>query len=247
MPVLTFHTLGGAPGLTAFPETRFEAILDRLCRRGTAISLDRVGEWLAGGQAPRRGSFVLTFDDAHRSIYERAVPLLLERGLTATLFVVSGGPAASTAVERLPPVEGRDSMRWSELRELAAAGFEIGAHSVSHRALPGLSRRAVESELRDSRRVLEEALGAPVCHFAYPRGAMDARCRSLAREIYRTASSDRLGMVTQRSARDALERIEMFYFRGLLEPLAGGPAWSWALRALAVPRRLRRTFAGAPR
>ena len=62
-------------------------------------------------------------------------------------------------------------MQWSEVRELAKNGVEVGAHTVTH---PILSRIADHAELVEeierSKRRIEEELGRPVLHFNYPYG-----------------------------------------------------------------------------
>jgi peptidoglycan/xylan/chitin deacetylase (PgdA/CDA1 family) len=68
----------------------------------------------------------------------------------------------------MAPESGARMMTVDELRELEAAGFEIGAHTVSH---PDLSRLGFEEclrEMRESRDELERTLGVKVPTFAYP-------------------------------------------------------------------------------
>ena len=71
------------------------------------------------------------------------------------------------------PVHGSDNwfMNWSELREMAAAGIEIGAHTRSHPILTRLADESAANEIRGSREELESGLGRPVHHFAYPNGS----------------------------------------------------------------------------
>ena len=63
------------------------------------------------------------------------------------------------------------TMNLSELRQLAAAGMTIGAHSISH---PKLSRMTsdglVRTEISTSRDIIERALEKEVWAFAYPFG-----------------------------------------------------------------------------
>ena len=66
-------------------------------------------------------------------------------------------------------------MSWSQIRELDAAGVEIGSHSLSHPRLTGLDDKALQTELTDSRLALEDKLGKPVTSFAYPYGEFDRR------------------------------------------------------------------------
>lgn len=56
------------------------------------------------------------------------------------------------------------------LRELAAAGMSIGAHSLSHPILARAPDDLAWQEISESRRVLEQALGQTVWAFGYPFG-----------------------------------------------------------------------------
>ena len=56
------------------------------------------------------------------------------------------------------------------LRQLAAAGMSIGAHSLSHPILARASEELAGQEISESRSVLEKALGQTVWAFAYPFG-----------------------------------------------------------------------------
>jgi peptidoglycan/xylan/chitin deacetylase (PgdA/CDA1 family) len=55
-----------------------------------------------------------------------------------------------------------------ELRELAAGGVELGAHTVSHPDLRELDPAEQEREVRESREHVERITGAPAPSFAYP-------------------------------------------------------------------------------
>ncbi len=75
-------------------------------------------------------------------------------------------------------------MNWQQLREMQAAGFEIGSHGVHHRMLAKLDQAELEFELRESKAVLESELGVPATLIAYPVGdpsAFDDRVIETAR------------------------------------------------------------------
>jgi peptidoglycan/xylan/chitin deacetylase (PgdA/CDA1 family) len=57
-----------------------------------------------------------------------------------------------------------------ELRQLAAAGMPIGAHSLSHPRLSQLPSAVAWKEIAECRSALASALGEPVWSFAYPFG-----------------------------------------------------------------------------
>jgi len=71
-------------------------------------------------------------------------------------------------------------MSWDDLRTLAAAGWEIGAHTCSHPHLPQLGTDAIARELAESRAVCERELGRPCRSVAYPFGEADDRARAVA-------------------------------------------------------------------
>jgi peptidoglycan/xylan/chitin deacetylase (PgdA/CDA1 family) len=62
------------------------------------------------------------------------------------------------------------SLTWSMIREMRRAGITIGSHTKTHVSLPMEAESAIENELRGSKRVLEDTLGEPIDHFAYPGG-----------------------------------------------------------------------------
>ena len=61
-------------------------------------------------------------------------------------------------------------MTGDQVRGLAEAGFEIGAHTVSHPILRVLDEPQARTEVEESRRFLEKLTGRRVGLFAYPNG-----------------------------------------------------------------------------
>ncbi len=57
-----------------------------------------------------------------------------------------------------------------QVRELHAAGIEIGAHTMTHPILTRIDAAAAAREMRESKARLEEITRAPVLCFAYPNG-----------------------------------------------------------------------------
>lgn len=77
------------------------------------------------------------------------------------------GEVAEVAGVRLP---GDLMMTQDQVRQLHAAGIEIGAHTVDHPILTSVADDVAARQMRDSRQVLESMIGAPVRSFAYPNG-----------------------------------------------------------------------------
>jgi peptidoglycan/xylan/chitin deacetylase (PgdA/CDA1 family) len=126
-----------------------------------------------------RGLVGITFDDGYVSVLEAGLPELRRHGFTATMFVISGRLGGSNEWDEGP--------RWplmsaSQVRELAAAGMEIGSHSATHPRLAGIGAGQLEAEIGDSRASIGELVGAPIRGFAYPYGSMDAAARHAVRD-----------------------------------------------------------------
>lgn len=92
----------------------------------------------------------------------KEVPDAERKCILEELFAVLGvNPSAAS---------DRKMLNWDEIREMSDNGIEFGAHSHSH---PILSRLPLEEAKKDiflSKKILEEQLGKPVRHFAYPNG-----------------------------------------------------------------------------
>ncbi|MDN4174396.1 polysaccharide deacetylase family protein [Nocardioides sp. SOB77] len=163
----------------------FRRHLDVLEEWGARVlPLEEAAARLQAGTLPDR-AVALTFDDGYASVVDTAWPILRERGMATTLFVVSGiltgHRFAWDAHEPAHCLTGR--LRPATAEELVAAaeeGLDIGSHTVSHPWLPALDDDALERELVDSRVVLEELLGRPVRSLAYPTGGWEPRVRAAA-------------------------------------------------------------------
>lgn len=71
--------------------------------------------------------------------------------------------------QELIPEQG-DVMGWDEVREMGAAGFDFGAHTLGHTVLTLEDPRHAEREIVESKRRIEQELGRPVVDFAYCNG-----------------------------------------------------------------------------
>jgi len=106
----------------------------------------------------------------------------------------------------------RIMMNWDEIREMHGAGMTIGAHTHSHYNLPSLDTSDVAHEVVASRRDIEEALQAPVEHFAYPNGRTDCHCDARVAKIvavagFESAVTSLSGPVSHRSSEYCIPRL----------------------------------------
>jgi len=77
---------------------------------------------------------------------------------------------------------------WDMLAEMVAGGVTVGSHTRSHALLADETPEVLRDEVEGSRRELEQRLGVPIRHFAYPDGRFNARAiQAVADAGYRTA------------------------------------------------------------
>ena len=113
---------------------------------------------------------VLTFDDAYTDFYSAALPVLRAHGFRATLYVPTGYVGSTTGFNVSMGEQNRAVLSWQALRDVAAEGIEVAAHSHTHPQLDRVSPSVITDEVRRSRGLLEDKLGLAVDGFAYPFG-----------------------------------------------------------------------------
>jgi peptidoglycan/xylan/chitin deacetylase (PgdA/CDA1 family) len=197
--ILMYHDLAADPTASA-PEHRPYVLAPAVFRRQMAAVVAAglpalsVAQWCAPVRPPR--AVVLTFDDGHISNYTLTLPILVEHRLTATFFITAGA------------IGQGDTMAWRHIRALHAAGMEIGSHTLTHRPPSTLSDAELRYELRESRRVLEDGLGAPVRSISSPTGFFTPRMRAIAREAgYQALCFGHIGLAPDQGDPFALKRV----------------------------------------
>jgi len=115
---------------------------------------------------------------------------------------------AAFGPDRIPGWAGM--MDWDQLGKLAAAGHEIGSHTMTHPILPSCDDERLARELADSRRRLEAQLAIEVESFCYPNGDADARVGDAVRSAgYRRAVTTRWGLNRRGQDPMALQRCDI--------------------------------------
>ena len=109
----------------------------------------------------------------------------------------------------VPPGPYRPA-KWEAIRRAAAAGFEIGSHSCTHRTLTELDEPAIHYEVWLSREILARETGQRPDWFAYPYGIWDQRVReAVAAAGYRGALALDAGLNTASADPFTLHRVNV--------------------------------------
>lgn len=219
--ILTYHSIDESDSVVSTPSATFERQVEHLAAAGIS-TIDPLGIL----EAPEEQKTVaLTFDDGFANFYAKAFPALARHGFSATVLLVAGrcGESADWA-EQPAALLDRELLTWSKIQELQRAGIRFGAHGMTHQALPSLTNDEAQSEILDSKHLIEDQTGEPVECFAYPYGRSSPMIREIVAQNFGAGLSTEMGFITNVSHHEALERIDVYYlkpsiwFEGLFEP-----------------------------
>ncbi len=175
--VLCYHQFKTEPrSVYDISPAAFRGQMEYLRRNGyRVVSLSRLVEALEGGVDLPEKTVVLTIDDGYQSVYQHAFPILKEYGYPATLFLYINFINYKGA-----------ALQWPQIKEMMAAGINIGSHSFSHFKLTkGRDetereyRVRMEKELLQSKHYLENKLDVDIPWFSYPYGAYDLEIKKM--------------------------------------------------------------------
>ena len=171
LPILTYHRVHeyateltkSRPDLTVEPGV-FRAEMAAIHGAGyTTVSQRQLFDGLYHGAPLPRKPVIVSVDDGYVDDVTQVLPVLRRYGMRATFYVITGR------------VHEPGFLNTRQIRELEAAGMDIGAHTRTHPNLPALPAAPLRSEVDGSAADLRAILGHPVYWFAYPYGAFDAR------------------------------------------------------------------------
>jgi peptidoglycan/xylan/chitin deacetylase (PgdA/CDA1 family) len=175
--ILGYHRVGPGRAEIDMPLATFVRQLDLLRSRGLVRPLDVALE--------HGGAIVITFDDGTRDFHESVLPLLVARDLPVVLYL------ATTMAEDPSPSRLGPGLSWAMLQDAVATGLvTVGSHTHGHADLSASDEVHAEDEMRRSKELIEDRLGVPCRHFAYPWGVGSAAADRVARRLFDTAAID---------------------------------------------------------
>jgi len=221
MPVLMYHKIPDAPIATKHQifvtKEKFAEHLAYFKSHGlTPITFQDYQDFASGrrplAEFPRR-PIVLTFDDGYTDNYTNLLPLMQQYGYRGVLYLLGDFEVRHNQWDLAQdPTEPRaEIMSEAQKQAFVAAGWEIGAHTLTHPRLAGLPAAEAAHELAASKAELERRLGINILSFAYPYGDLSAETKRLAAEAGFTyaVATDSGGMHLE-DDRMQIFRINMF-------------------------------------
>ena len=202
-PILEYHMIKDKAAADeyeyAVPVEDFKAQLDYLKAEGyETITLQEYMRARKGKAVLPKKPIVLTFDDGYEDNYTTLLPMLEERGMKGTVYMVTndiGRPGYLT---------------WDQLRDMQNRCIELGSHTANHQPLTELSSQMRQDELRLSKLLMEWNGLKTIYAFSYPNGAYDDELLALLKENeYLTAVTGDAGLNDMKTNPYLLHRINI--------------------------------------
>lgn len=135
----------------------------------TFVTADELASALSGKIKLPEKVVMLTFDDGYMDLYTDVLPILKKEQVKAVAYIV-------------PDFLNRPNYLFTyQLRELAKSQLvEIGAHTMDHAWLKGISGKTAYYQIEQSKKTLQDILHIPINSFAYPYGAFDRQAINIA-------------------------------------------------------------------
>ena len=109
---------------------------------------------------------LFTFDDGWETVYTKAYPYMLGKGVKGTCWIISS----------LPDGTDVNYMRTSELQTMYANGWDLGMHTVNHYDLSTLSVADIDTQISGCMAWLNsKGFTRASSHMAYPGGGYNAQ------------------------------------------------------------------------
>ena len=177
LTILLYHRVGAGEREIDLPLRVFEAQMELLRARHGPVPLD---DALADRDGRR---VVVTFDDGYRDFHDYVLPVLIRMRIPALLYLATGLVAGGRRDR------ASDALTWDQLREAVATGLvTVGSHTHTHADLSKASESEAREEMKRSKDLVEDRLGVPCRHFAYPWSVASPASTRVAPSLFRTAA-----------------------------------------------------------
>ncbi|MBO4556670.1 MAG: polysaccharide deacetylase family protein, partial [Elusimicrobiales bacterium] len=114
---------------------------------------------------------LITFDDGYQNNYTVAYPILKEFGAKGNIFLVFNTIGKVNSWHNPASEPWVNMCTLDQLKEMQESGvFDFGGHTLNHPHLTKIDHEDAKTEINQSKKKIEEALGRELCAFAYPYG-----------------------------------------------------------------------------
>lgn len=171
VPILMYHRIADVPGdRNAMPPEKFRSQMAYLAKSGfTAITMQMLYDFYTAGKPLPPKPILLTFDDGYQDNFSEALPILREYNLRGVVFPIANWIGRENKWENFNKASTW-TMDFTELTAWLDNGMDIASHTAEHPFLTTCTITALQTELAESKRILENNLAHPIEFLCYPYG-----------------------------------------------------------------------------
>lgn len=123
------------------------------------VSIDKLLELRNNNCSKLKEDYVaISFDDGYTDNYSNAYPVLKEKKIPATIFLISNYLGRPGMLTEPQVIEMQENL------------ITIGSHTMNHPTLSEIDIAKARMEIWGSKNYLEELCKRPINYFAYPKG-----------------------------------------------------------------------------
>lgn len=164
--VLIYHRVGRRTNVSVdLPSNEFDWQISWISRCADPMS---IAEAFPACSPPSHATVTVTFDDGTGDFVDEALPILVEHGVPATLYLATDFIES----QRMFPDDGVP-LSWAGAAEALSTGLvTIGSHSHTHCLFDRITPQEAADDLDRSIDLIGERLGVRAEHFAYPKALL---------------------------------------------------------------------------
>ncbi len=170
--ILTFHKLlsGISFGSTNYSPRRFGKLLLFLTDNGMQlVTLEKAI------REQKNWSIAITFDDGYRHLAEILPELMLQYKFIPTIFILTGYIGQTNKWDYTHFIKVDYHLDVQSIKKLARVGVKFGSHGHRHLDLTVCSLNQLNTELIQSKKILEDIIGSEITSVSYPFGRYNER------------------------------------------------------------------------
>lgn len=159
---------------------------------------------------PKR-PLIITFDDGYLSVFENALSILQKYDFKVVMFLLGDKNILQNNWDKGEQISHNRLMNKQQRQQIFRAGWEIGAHTMTHKDLTKISEQEAMKEISEAKKELSNEFKTEIITFAYPYGSYNETIKKIVEKsgyIFGIATDS--GGMTIQDDRFAVFRVNMF-------------------------------------
>lgn len=175
VPILGYHKIGDETTSTYITRSDFEDQVDYLTNTFECnwITMETFATYIENGEKLPTKTCIMNFDDGSWCQYSKGLCSLNEHKVPATFYIAPDNIEYNSYY-----------MTWENVDKLNSIGHDIQAHTLDHVHLDTLSYSEQETQILDSKTILEARGYNTIKTFAYPYGDYNDDTLDIVRENF---------------------------------------------------------------